>query len=201
MAKLREQQARDPWLLLWLWLWLRWGLRLRHARWRAEWVTAGRAKRVTAGRTKSAGTECSLSDRLADSRLLPLRIQSLLRVRCRFLERIPNELPLDILLAVVVDLLRRRIHFAGNAGQERAENRSVHRPCGLLQVRRVSRLTVQRTEQTLRPISGSDRTGLSQRTRLSRSTRLRRSTGLPRSLTGGLPARRILSRLIGGLIE
>src|ERR1700719_3042745 len=37
MAKLREQQARDPWLLLWLWLrlLLRLGLRLRHARWRA----------------------------------------------------------------------------------------------------------------------------------------------------------------------
>src|SRR6202035_5833993 len=100
MAKLREQQARDPWLLLLLWLLLRLGLRLRHARWRAE--------RVTAGRTETAGTECSLSDRLADSRLLPLRIQSLLRIRCRFLERIPDELPLDILLPVVVDLLRRR---------------------------------------------------------------------------------------------
>ena len=191
MAKLREQQARDPWLLLLLWLLLRLGL--RHARWRAEWAIAGRAKRVTAGRTESAGADCSLSDRLADSRLLPLRIQSLLRIRCRFLERIPDELPLNILLAVVVDLLRRRIHFAGNAGQKRAENRSVHRPRRLLQVRGISRLPVQRTEQTLCPGSRSDRTGLSQSTRLSRSTGLRRSTWLPLSLTGDLPARRILS--------
>jgi len=152
------------------------------------WLRRARlAKRVTRRRSYSANS--TRSDWLTDSRLLALGIERLLHIRCRFFERIPDEFPLNVLLAVVIDLLRGRIHFAGDAGQESAENRAIHRACRLLQVRRISRLTIQGTERTL----------------AGKCARLPRSAGLPKSARlsgrwrGRLAARRILSRLIGGL--
>ena len=112
-------------------------LRLRHS-------CRGLAERVTCRRTYP-----TWSDWLADSRLLALRIERLLHIRSGFFERIPDELPLNILFAVVVDLLRRRIYFAGNAGEEGAKDRAVDRACRLLQVCRISWLPVQRTEWAL----------------------------------------------------
>lgn len=113
-------------------------LRLRHAR-LAEWVSCRR--------TYSAYP--TWSDWLADSLLLALRIERLLHIRGSLFERIPDELPLNILFSVVVDLLRRRVHFAGNTGEEGAKDRAVHRARRLLQVCGISRLPVQRTEWAL----------------------------------------------------
>jgi|SRR5580704_8114900 hypothetical protein len=73
----------------------------------AEWIAALRA-------------ECALADRLADSGLLALRIQGLLHAVCRVFERIPDKFPIEIFLTAMVDLLRRGVDFARNAGQERA---------------------------------------------------------------------------------
>ena len=125
--------------MLWLLLLLRLLRLLRLWLWRA-----GLAKWVACRRTYS-----TWADWLADSRLLTLRIERLLHIRSGFLERIPDELPLNILFAVVVNLLRRRVHFAGDAGKEGAKDRAVDRACRLLQVRGISGLPVQRTERAL----------------------------------------------------
>jgi hypothetical protein len=128
--------------LLWLLLLLRL-LRLLRL-----WLRrAGLAERVACRRTYSAYSTWAYW--LADSLLLALRIERLLHIRSGFFERIPDEFPLNILFAVVVDLLRRRVHFAGNAGKERAKYRAVDRACRLLQVRGISGLSVQRTEWVL----------------------------------------------------
>ena len=73
----------------------------------------------------------------------------MLHIRSGFFERIPDELPLNVLFAVVINLLRRRVHFAGNAGEEGAKDRAVDRARRLLQVRWISGLPVQRTERAL----------------------------------------------------
>jgi hypothetical protein len=108
---------------------------------------AGLAEWVACRRTYSAYS--TRADWLADSLLLALRIERLLHIRSGFFERIPDELPLNILFAVVVDLLRWRVHFACDAGKERAKDRAVDRACRLLQVRGISGLPVQRTERAL----------------------------------------------------
>ena len=95
------------------------------------------------------GTYSTWSDWLADSLLLALRIERLLHIRGGFFERIPDEFPLNIFFAAVIDLLRRRVYFAGNAGEECAENRAVDRARRLLQVRGISGLPVQRSEWAL----------------------------------------------------
>jgi hypothetical protein len=94
-------------LLLWLLLRLR--LRLRCAGWRlAEWVGGWGAE--------AAGADSSWTYWLADSWLLALRVEGLLHIGGGFFERIPDEFPLDVLFAAVVDLDRRGVHFAGDAG-------------------------------------------------------------------------------------
>ena len=107
---------------------------------------AGLAERVTCRRTSAYS---AWSDWLADSLLLALRIERLLHICGCFFERIPDELPLNILFAVVVDLLRRRVHFAGYAGEECTEDGTVDRARRLLQVCGVSGLPVQRSEWAL----------------------------------------------------
>ena len=148
---------------------------------------AGLAERVTRRRAYTA--DSTLSNWLTDSRLLALRIERLLHIRGSFLERIPDEFPLNVLLAVVVDLLRRRIDFAGDTGQKSAKNRAVYRACRFLQVRGISHLTVQRTEWTLAGCCSW----------LPWGTWLPKSARLSGRWRGRLAARSILSRLIGAL--
>jgi len=52
---------------------------------------------------------------------------------CGVFERVPDEFPIDVFLAAVIDPLRRGVLGAGHAGQEAAQHRAVHWSSGFEQ--------------------------------------------------------------------